>query len=148
MNVARFNFSHGTHAAHQEVLDRVMQVGSGLARLMREAGVVASEARFIPSAQPLVGSLTDVPAPRFVQVSRAKHRRVALLLDTKGPEVRTAMVRGGKDIELEAGQEVILVAVGDAYDTWEGYKDEASGELRVVVLRAKFGRGARPPVRA
>ncbi len=27
MNVARFNFSHGTHAAHQEVLDRLRKVG-------------------------------------------------------------------------------------------------------------------------
>jgi pyruvate kinase len=26
MNVARFNFSHGTHAAHQEVLDRLRKV--------------------------------------------------------------------------------------------------------------------------
>lgn len=26
MNVARFNFSHGTHAGHQEVLDRLHKV--------------------------------------------------------------------------------------------------------------------------
>ena len=26
MNVARFNFSHGTHEAHQEVLDRLRKV--------------------------------------------------------------------------------------------------------------------------
>lgn len=62
------------------------------------------------------------------QVATSKKRRVAYLLDTKGPEVRTAMVRGGKNLELEAGQEVILVAVGDDYDKWEGYKDEATGE--------------------
>lgn len=29
------------------------------------------------------------------------------------PQVRTAMVKDGKNIELEAGQDVILVAVGD-----------------------------------
>ncbi len=30
MNVARFNFSHGTHAAHQEVLDRIRKVEGSL----------------------------------------------------------------------------------------------------------------------
>ncbi len=49
------------------------------------------------------------------------------MLDTKGPEVRTAMLRGGTNIELVAGQEVTLVAVGDEYDKWEGYKDESTG---------------------
>ena len=54
--------------------------------------------------------------------------KIAYLLDTKGPEVRTAMVRGGVNIELVAGQEVTLVAVGAEYDTWEGYKDEETGD--------------------
>ena len=30
MNVARFNFSHGEHAGHKEVLDRLRKVGEGL----------------------------------------------------------------------------------------------------------------------
>lgn len=38
------------------------------------------------------------------------------------------MLRGGKDISLEAGQELIVYAAGDEYTTWEGYKDEATGE--------------------
>jgi hypothetical protein len=41
----------------------------------------------------------------FMQVITDKHaHHVATLLDTKGPEIRTAMLRGGKDIELQAGQ--------------------------------------------
>jgi pyruvate kinase len=39
------------------------------------------------------------------------------------------MLRGGKDIVLEKGQELTLVAVGAEYETWEGFKDPASGEL-------------------
>jgi hypothetical protein len=37
------------------------------------------------------------------------------------------MLRNGKDIELEAGQSIIVVSVGDGYDKWEGYKDPATG---------------------
>eukprot|EP00198_Chlamydomonas_reinhardtii_P006402 XP_001695738.1 pyruvate kinase [Chlamydomonas reinhardtii] len=91
INVARFNFSHGSHADHQEVLDRL----------------------------------------RLVLDERGARHRVALLLDTKGPEVRTAMLKDGKDINLEAGQELTVVAVGDKYTTWEGFKDEATGETRI-----------------
>jgi pyruvate kinase len=50
----------------------------------------------------------------FVQVISDKHaHHVATLLDTKGPEIRTAMLRGGKDIELQAGQ--AHNALGTAY---------------------------------
>ncbi|PNG99389.1 Pyruvate kinase, cytosolic isozyme, partial [Tetrabaena socialis] len=98
MDVARFNFSHGTHAAHQEVLDRLHKVLK----------------------------------------ARGTSRRTAFLLDTKGPEVRTAMLRGGKDITLEAGQEVTVVAVGDDYDTYEGFKDEATGETKIGLSYAKL----------
>jgi pyruvate kinase len=61
MDVARFNFSHGDHAGHKAVLDRVRQVAA------------------------------------------AKGKSIGLALDTKGPEIRTAMLRGGKDIFLEKG---------------------------------------------
>jgi pyruvate kinase len=44
------------------------------------------------------------------------------MLDTKGPEIRTAMLRGGKAIALEAGQRVIIEAVGDRYTEYEGFK--------------------------
>jgi pyruvate kinase len=48
----------------------------------------------------------------------------ATLLDTKGPEIRTAMLRDHKPITLEAGQAIIIEAVGDRYTSFEGYKDE------------------------
>jgi hypothetical protein len=37
------------------------------------------------------------------------------------------MLREGKGIELEQGQGITVVAVGDEYDQWEGYKDPATG---------------------
>ncbi len=69
---------------------------------------------------------------------------MAFLLDTKGPEVRTAMLRGGKDIELTKGQDVVVVAVGDDYTSWEGYKDEATGETKIGLSYAKLCQSIKP----
>ncbi|PNH10739.1 Pyruvate kinase, partial [Tetrabaena socialis] len=102
MDVARFNFSHGTHATHQEVLDRLRKVAA------------------------------------------AKKSHVAFLLDTKGPEIRTAMLRGGKDITLEAGQEVTVVAAGEDYVKWEGFKDEATGETKIGLSYARLCQSMKP----
>ena len=48
----------------------------------------------------------------------------AVLLDTKGPEIRTAMLRNHEPIHLVAGQEVDIHAVGDRYTEFEGYMAE------------------------
>jgi hypothetical protein len=58
------------------------------------------------------------------------------LLDTKGPEVRTAMLKDHKAISLEANQEIIIEAVGDRYTTFEGYKNET--ETRIGLSYAKL----------
>ena len=65
MNVARLNFSHGTHEGHGETIDKFRKVRDNL-------GVAA-----------------------------------AIMLDTKGPEIRTGDFEGGK-VMLEDGQEFIL----------------------------------------
>lgn len=65
MNVARFNFSHGTHAEHKERMDRMKAVREEL----------------------------DMP--------------IAILLDTKGPEIRTGDMENGK-IFLKKGQQLRL----------------------------------------
>ncbi|KAL6747624.1 pyruvate kinase [Haematococcus lacustris] len=39
--------------------------------------------------------------------------------------------RGHKPVQLYAGQLVTVVAVGDAYDSWEGGLDTASGVVRI-----------------
>ncbi len=66
MNVARFNFSHGDHAYHGEMVEIVRRASA-------ESGIP-----------------------------------VALMLDTKGPEIRTGEVANGGKIVLVAGEEVVL----------------------------------------
>jgi len=65
MNVARFNFSHGSHEEHKMRMDRVKRIREEL----------------------------KIP--------------VALLLDTKGPEIRTGSFKGGKTV-LNEGETVII----------------------------------------
>lgn len=65
MNVARFNFSHGSHEEHGEKLERVRKI------------------------------------------SRELNLPVAVLLDTRGPEIRLRDFEGGKAM-LEAGQRFTL----------------------------------------
>ena len=65
MNVARLNFSHGTHDEHAARIANIRKASR----------------------------LTGIP--------------VAIMLDTKGPEVRTGMLENGA-VQLEAGQEVCL----------------------------------------
>jgi len=67
MNVARLNFSHGTHEGHGETIDTFRRVRDNL-------GVAA-----------------------------------AVMLDTKGPEIRTGDFENGK-VMLEDGQEFILTS--------------------------------------
>ena len=66
MNVARFNFSHGSYEEHAERIALVRQV---------------SEQLGLP---------------------------VALMLDTKGPEIRTGLLKDGKKVSLEQGKEFTL----------------------------------------
>ncbi|WP_172136462.1 pyruvate kinase [Adlercreutzia sp. ZJ473] len=68
MNVARLNFSHGSHAEHQVRIDRLKRVRERL----------------------------GVPC--------------ALLLDTKGPEIRTGTLAGGGPVALEEGALFTLTA--------------------------------------
>lgn len=66
MNVARFNFSHGSHEYHQETLNN-------LRTACRETGIMA-----------------------------------AVMLDTKGPEIRTGFLENGKSVSLAVGETVTI----------------------------------------
>ena len=92
MDIARFNFSHGSHEEHAARVDMIKNLREEL----------------------------NLP--------------IAMLLDTKGPEIRTGLLKDGKKVRLEAGSEFVLTTgdyVGDehkvaiTYDTL--YKDVKKG---------------------
>lgn len=66
MNIARFNFSHGTHDYHKMQMERVRNISDKL----------------------------NIP--------------VALMMDTKGPEIRTGNTADGKTVLIEKNQTVII----------------------------------------
>lgn len=83
MNVARLNFSHGTHEEHQRRVDHIRQA------------------------------------------ARASQATVAIMLDTKGPEIRTGTLQEGK-INLQAGDEFTLttnLVPGDEKQVYITYAD-------------------------
>ena len=74
MDIARFNFSHGTHEEQKSRMD--------LLKKIREEEM----------------------------------KPVAILLDTKGPEIRTCLLKDGKKVQLEAGNTFVLTTediIGD-----------------------------------
>ncbi|QOY60995.1 pyruvate kinase [Thermophilibacter immobilis] len=75
MNVARFNFSHGSHEYHRTMIEKVRSLSKELA---------------IP---------------------------VAILLDTKGPEVRTGVLKDGQKVTLETGKSCIVTTDDDVVGT-------------------------------
>lgn len=92
MDIARFNFSHGSHDEHRERVDIIKNLREEL----------------------------NVP--------------VAMLLDTKGPEIRTKTLKDGKKVHLETGSQFVLTTgdyVGDEHKvaiTYETlYKDVQKG---------------------
>ena len=72
MNIARMNFSHGTHETHRNSIERVKRISLEL----------------------------NIP--------------VALLLDTKGPEIRTGMVENDGTVTINKG-DAVVVTTDDRY---------------------------------
>lgn len=80
--------------------------------------------------------------PPCRKVCTSKGHYAAVLLDTKGPEIRTAMLRDGKNIQLEKGQLIILEAVGSRYSEFEGYSDEK--ETRIGLSYSALCQSVKP----
>ena len=91
MNVARFNFSHGTHEKHKKRLDMVRRAESEL----------------------------SVP--------------IGILLDTKGPEIRTGLLKGHKPAVLRVGSSFILTTKRIEGDESAVYVDYEKLPLEVSV---------------
>ncbi len=103
MNIARFNFSHGTHDTHKEAMDRVKRVSAKL----------------------------KIP--------------VALLLDTKGPEIRTGMTAGGGTVTIRTGDTILITVDGQETTaatesqparlsvTWTALPEKAVPGVRILI---------------
>ncbi len=97
MDVARFNFSHGTHPEQKARMDML--------KMVREE----------------------------------EHSNTAILLDTKGPEIRTGVLKDGKKVMLETGSTLTLTAediVGDAQKvsiTYSGLADDVDRGKKILI---------------
>ena len=97
MDVARFNFSHGTHPEQKARMDML--------KLIREE----------------------------------EHSNTAILLDTKGPEIRTGVLKDGKKVKLEAGGMITLTPediVGDAQKvsiTYDGLAEDVDKGKKILI---------------
>ena len=98
MDVARFNFSHGTHPEQKARMDML--------KMVREE----------------------------------EHSNTAILLDTKGPEIRTGVLKDGKKVLLETGSMLTLTAEdieGDAQRvsiTYGGLADDVDRGKKILKI--------------
>lgn len=97
MDVARFNFSHGTHGEHRDRLELLKQIRK------------------------------EVDCP------------IAALLDTKGPEIRTGLLKDEKKVTLVEGQEYTLTTrdvIGDetiGHINYEGLCEDVAAGNRILI---------------
>jgi len=96
MNVARLNFSHGSHESHLQVVENVRAA-------MEKAG-----------------------------------RKCALMLDTKGPEIRTGLLTDGKAIILKSGSELLIWTSKD-YNIFVGNSSEICVDYRNLSAVVQVG---------
>lgn len=100
MNVARMNFSHGDHKFHQKTIDN-LRIATSLPANRHSA--------------------------RDEEASFRGKRLVALMLDTKGPEIRTSKVAGGK-LQLRSGMTLKFIC-SDELNDFEGNLESGVGIL-------------------
>lgn len=97
MDVARFNFSHGTHPEQKARMDML--------KMVREE----------------------------------EHSNTAILLDTKGPEIRTGVLKDGKKVKLEAGAMITLTPenipgdAGKVSITYDGLAEDVDRGKTILI---------------
>ena len=97
MDIARFNFSHGSHAEQKERMDMLKSIREELGK------------------------------------------PIAILLDTKGPEIRTGLLKGGQKVTLEEGQLFTLTTEEIEGDnqrvsiTYDGLAEDVEVGKRILI---------------
>jgi pyruvate kinase len=111
LSIARFNFSHGDHEGHQACLDRLRQAAKnknkhiGTSSALVELRAMNLSFRLIQYLfLSLLTHLSFSLISSFVYTS-------AVMLDTKGPEIRSGFFAdGAKKISLEKGETIVLTS--------------------------------------
>ncbi|MEZ3434583.1 MAG: pyruvate kinase [Lachnospiraceae bacterium] len=97
MDIARFNFSHGTHEEQKIRMDRLKRIRD------------------------------------------EEKKPIAILLDTKGPEIRTGVLKGGKKVTLKEGETISLTSENIAGDekrvsiTYAGLVEDVQAGSRILI---------------
>ncbi|THH06811.1 hypothetical protein EW145_g3821, partial [Phellinidium pouzarii] len=93
VNIVRMNFSHGEYEYHQSVIDNTRKA------------VERTRSTACPLLVPHSSLRNLMCLSVFLYAVDPTSRPVAIALDTKGPEIRTGLTRGGADIPVKAGHE-------------------------------------------
>ncbi|PKU67219.1 Pyruvate kinase, cytosolic isozyme [Dendrobium catenatum] len=99
MNVARFNFSHGSHEYHQETLENLkiaMQNTQILCAVMLDTKVYGRK------------QVMKILECQNASKAMIGHILLVVSLCDLGPEIRTGFLKDGKPIQLKEGQEVTV----------------------------------------
>ncbi|KAG1359544.1 Pyruvate kinase, cytosolic isozyme [Cocos nucifera] len=112
MNVARFNFSHGSHEYHQETLDNLriaMQNTQILCAVMLDTKSVydVGTEQLTCQSHNLLDTV-DIVCGWLIFFTNVDQGTVNLLSTDRGPEIRTGFLKDGKPIQLKKGQEITI----------------------------------------
>eukprot|EP00444_Apocalathium_aciculiferum_P057784 CAMPEP_0183598770 /NCGR_PEP_ID=MMETSP0371-20130417/179096_1 /TAXON_ID=268820 /ORGANISM="Peridinium aciculiferum, Strain PAER-2" /LENGTH=214 /DNA_ID=CAMNT_0025810831 /DNA_START=83 /DNA_END=725 /DNA_ORIENTATION=- len=110
LNVCRLNFSHGDHQVHGDTVKRIREAVLGYDKLVEliDCGLNVCRLNFSHGDHEVHGATVK----RIRDAAKQRpNKPVGILLDTKGPEIRTGFFREdvGDKIDLTQGQKLKLV---------------------------------------
>ncbi len=86
MNIARLNFSHGDHKVHPSVICRFCGVSNSILKLISLCSAIVLSCMFLLQTHQMCINNIREAAKKF-------GHPVAIALDTKGPEIRTGILK-------------------------------------------------------